>query len=225
MTRLCRTRKKFTGKVYVYDRAECVACKKVRDGARYANLTPQAKVDRLAYKRARARARGAWRPGSQHAEERMALKVRRDAFSTMLRDWRAAGRRPRLPIGAEVMAAAKVESERTGDPLTTALWRARYQMDPAFKAREIERAHRKKLQTYSTREFRSDGTLHGKAVQRLFAAAKGCAYCGAVFQSGRDKTLDHVVPLSRGGMHSILNVVIACRACNTRKGGRTWLAA
>ena len=43
-----------------------------------------------------------------------------------------------------------------------------------------------------------------------------CAYCG----SREDLTLDHVVPLSRGGTHAIDNLVAACKPCNSRKGSR-----
>lgn len=44
-----------------------------------------------------------------------------------------------------------------------------------------------------------------------------CQYCG----SKRDLTLDHVLPVSRGGMHTWLNLVTACRKCNTKKGDCT----
>jgi len=43
-----------------------------------------------------------------------------------------------------------------------------------------------------------------------------CQYCGSSAEN-----LDHVVPRSRGGMHTWENVVAACRKCNTRKGDRT----
>jgi 5-methylcytosine-specific restriction endonuclease McrA len=41
-----------------------------------------------------------------------------------------------------------------------------------------------------------------------------CVYCG----SGKDLTLDHVLPKSRGGKTSWTNLVTACRICNARKG-------
>ncbi|MEP6769546.1 MAG: HNH endonuclease [Acidobacteriota bacterium] len=47
-----------------------------------------------------------------------------------------------------------------------------------------------------------------------------CQYCGHKFPSA-ELSLDHVVPLSRGGMSSWENVVCACLACNVRKGNRT----
>ncbi len=44
-----------------------------------------------------------------------------------------------------------------------------------------------------------------------------CQYCG----SNKHLTLDHVIPLSRGGQHSWDNVVAACVKCNQRKSNRT----
>ncbi|MGC9329624.1 MAG: HNH endonuclease [Candidatus Hinthialibacter sp.] len=44
-----------------------------------------------------------------------------------------------------------------------------------------------------------------------------CQYCGV--QHSPDKlTLDHVIPLSRGGKDVWSNVVTACKKCNHRKG-------
>ncbi len=47
-----------------------------------------------------------------------------------------------------------------------------------------------------------------------------CLYCGREFHRGH-LTRDHVQPLSRGGRDVWENVVAACFACNSRKGGRT----
>ncbi len=46
-----------------------------------------------------------------------------------------------------------------------------------------------------------------------------CVYCGEVFPP-EELTLDHVQPRMRGGDTSGGNVVTACRACNTAKGGQ-----
>lgn len=40
-----------------------------------------------------------------------------------------------------------------------------------------------------------------------------CHYCG----KKRVLTLDHVIPLSKGGLHVIENIVPACRSCNSKK--------
>lgn len=47
-----------------------------------------------------------------------------------------------------------------------------------------------------------------------------CAYCG-----GPAQTVDHVVPRSRGGDSTWLNLVAACEPCNHRKADRTPLEA
>ena len=47
-----------------------------------------------------------------------------------------------------------------------------------------------------------------------------CQYCGGNFPSNK-LSFDHVIPRSRGGPTDWNNVVCACVACNTRKGGRT----
>jgi len=44
-----------------------------------------------------------------------------------------------------------------------------------------------------------------------------CAYCASVFKSG-DLTRDHIVPRSKGGRDMWMNVVTACKTCNSLKG-------
>ncbi len=46
-----------------------------------------------------------------------------------------------------------------------------------------------------------------------------CQYCGKRLPPS-SLSIDHVVPRSRGGKSTWGNVVAACNACNTRKGGR-----
>jgi 5-methylcytosine-specific restriction endonuclease McrA len=47
--------------------------------------------------------------------------------------------------------------------------------------------------------------------------AKGfCHYCGRRF-AARELTMDHVVPISRGGKTTKANVVPCCKDCNNRK--------
>ena len=47
-------------------------------------------------------------------------------------------------------------------------------------------------------------------------AAGRCHYCGGEFPP-EDLTMDHVVPLSRGGRSVKENLVPACKDCNSRK--------
>ncbi len=43
-----------------------------------------------------------------------------------------------------------------------------------------------------------------------------CYYCGKKF-AARDLTMDHLIPLARGGTSSKGNIVAACKDCNNRK--------
>lgn len=44
---------------------------------------------------------------------------------------------------------------------------------------------------------------------------KECTYCGKAAD-----TIDHIHPRSKGGQHTWLNVIAACKRCNSRKGNK-----
>lgn len=47
-----------------------------------------------------------------------------------------------------------------------------------------------------------------------------CAYCGSIF--GKEKLeAEHILPRSRGGDRSWMNLVTACKRCNSHKDNRT----
>lgn len=50
----------------------------------------------------------------------------------------------------------------------------------------------------------------------LQAAKHRCHYC----RKKRKLTIDHVIPLSKGGQHTRMNVVPACQPCNSQKRDR-----
>ena len=54
--------------------------------------------------------------------------------------------------------------------------------------------------------------------QRRIASGR-CHYCGTQV-APRDLTMDHLVPLIRGGRSNKGNLVPACKACNTDKQNR-----
>jgi 5-methylcytosine-specific restriction endonuclease McrA len=57
--------------------------------------------------------------------------------------------------------------------------------------------------------------------ENVYTRDKGrCQYCGC--KTPRvESTYDHVIPRSQGGKTTWTNIVIACRTCNQKKGGRT----
>jgi 5-methylcytosine-specific restriction endonuclease McrA len=49
--------------------------------------------------------------------------------------------------------------------------------------------------------------------------ANPCFYCG----SNKEITLDHIIPISKGGSHSIGNIVSACQSCNYSKHDKLYM--
>jgi 5-methylcytosine-specific restriction endonuclease McrA len=59
--------------------------------------------------------------------------------------------------------------------------------------------------------------------RRALLARNGavCAYCGKELGTGLPfsrATLDHVVPISRGGRNGLENLILACKLCQRAKG-------
>lgn len=51
-------------------------------------------------------------------------------------------------------------------------------------------------------------------IERMELTGALCVYCG----EREEITVDHVIPLSRGGEHAVSNLLPACRSCNSSKG-------
>lgn len=79
-------------------------------------------------------------------------------------------------------------------------------------------ASRKK--TDHNRRLLEKGDLTTKQLSDLILNAKNCYYCNKELRiTGYE--LDHKTPLSRGGKHTLSNVVISCMKCNRQKGIKT----
>lgn len=70
-----------------------------------------------------------------------------------------------------------------------------------------ERRNRQKVQ--------SDGSVTDEFLDALYAESV-CHYCRNQTPES-DRTADHKTPLSRGGLHSAANLVMACWSCNCGK--------
>lgn len=57
-------------------------------------------------------------------------------------------------------------------------------------------------------------------LDEIFERDGGVCHLCSKSVSRRDATMDHVVPLTRGGPHTRVNVKLAHRGCNSRKGDR-----
>lgn len=68
-------------------------------------------------------------------------------------------------------------------------------------------------------EVSDDGTVTKEFVELLYSEIK-CHYCEQEI-AYKQRTIDHVIPLARGGIHSASNLVMACLSCNCAKQDRT----
>jgi 5-methylcytosine-specific restriction endonuclease McrA len=83
----------------------------------------------------------------------------------------------------------------------------------------IRATNRRSRQVRRGRERTTTGSFTVGQMRLLFASyLNRCAYCPNTATS-----LDHVVPLARGGSNDIDNLVPACFGCNLRKGARSLL--
>ncbi len=48
-----------------------------------------------------------------------------------------------------------------------------------------------------------------------------CQYCGKKLTNPKERTIDHIIPKSRGGRTIWSNVVLCCKKCNLKKGNKT----
>lgn len=168
------------------------------------------------------------RPGGYHGRCKMcddkANKARYDAdpekYRAKAREWaRANPERHRARFHAWVAANHEYR-------LHYFRWSA-FVKGRAKRARDIEVRRqwpRERLQAYYAKcGFNRMKRLRNVTREWIDRAAiierdKGICYlCGIAPKVG-DLTLDHVIPLARGGSHTADNIRVACRRCNSRKG-------
>lgn len=109
--------------------------------------------------------------------------------------------------------------------------RRRYQK-PQRRAQQIADALRwKQNNPEKTRQINRAMAARRKSAMRPYSVTqrdlrrlwhrqdRACAYCRAPIVM-RGCHQDHVIPLARGGAHSIGNIVLACAPCNLSKGAK-----
>lgn len=78
-----------------------------------------------------------------------------------------------------------------------------------LEERELRDGCASKTKRWSTAAYDSVYERDGEA----------CRYCGE--EDAELLTIDHVVPRIQGGSDDASNLVVCCKSCNSRKGGRT----
>lgn len=89
----------------------------------------------------------------------------------------------------------------------------------ASRTPEVTRANRRRNESARrARKAGSEGTVTAADLAALASIlGTDCLKCG----SDEQPTIDHVVPLARGGAHHPTNLQPLCRPCNERKQART----
>ena len=77
---------------------------------------------------------------------------------------------------------------------------------------DLNRRHKRRAQ------LQGNGVFHvlDKEIKRLYSG--NCIHCG----SSERITMDHLIPVSRGGRHSIGNIVPMCQKCNFSKHSKLY---
>ena len=128
----------------------------------------------------------------------------------------------------EKISEKRKDEWRTRDPAVVSRAMAKYYRNHKDRIKAVTKAWQQrnpdKLREYAhlrrARMFGAPGDgVSDKQWNAILLEANGCcAYCGKQVEK---LTLDHAIPLSRGGAHDVSNVVPACKPCNTSKHAKT----
>lgn len=176
-------------------KSECKICLSEKEAARRA-ADPEAE---RAYKRA-------WWAKQEFTPEERA------AASSKFRTWYASNKerhQVRVKLyyaehAEEIKAYVKEWQKANPEKVKTYLKRWRY--ENAEVLRQVSQA---RAALYAASEFTFDDWL---SILECFGHA--CAYC---LRTDVKLTMDHLIEITRGGEHSVENVVPACRSCNSKK--------
>lgn len=104
-------------------------------------------------------------------------------------------------------ASKRKSKDKEGQNRRAKQYRAKGTYRPAHRLRQFNRK--------ATIKATSDGTVTKEFTLQLLDT-EHCTYCKK-FTDKTNRTLDHVVPLNKGGIHSATNLVMACVSCNSTK--------
>lgn len=84
------------------------------------------------------------------------------------------------------------------------------------KLKEKHRAARNARQSIRNRKLNNEEfVILPKELRRIYSSP--CYMCGSI----ENQSIDHIIPLSRGGRHSVGNILTLCLRCNMSKHART----
>lgn len=81
----------------------------------------------------------------------------------------------------------------------------------------------KKTYKHKRRELENKGNLTHSELLNLEKSKSNCYWCNCKI-IGSNYHIDHYMPLSKGGEHTLSNLVVSCPSCNLRKGNKDPIA-
>lgn len=200
------------------------------------NRARMADPEKRALKNAKQRARMTNNPKVR--EQKNAKQRERFATNETAREEKNAKERERLAANPDAHAR-KIDKDRLrqterywDDPKAARAYTNAYYAANANKKRAEARAYKKanpeliqaQVNKRRARQFAAeinDFTADEWHIMQELADHR-CHYCKKRYK-GR-LTMDHIVPLSKGGHHTYSNIIPACRSCNSKKGNRDVIA-
>jgi 5-methylcytosine-specific restriction endonuclease McrA len=70
---------------------------------------------------------------------------------------------------------------------------------------------------YKLKERRTKQFIRKQLINKNGAV---CAICGNPIETMKDCTIDHIIPISKGGLTTIENCQLAHKSCNVKKGDK-----
>lgn len=155
------------------------------------------------------------------ADKKRRQKADPEKFLEQGRRWRAAN-----PEKVKAIWTRSAKKNHTKKLAATASWWKAHPKENVAKVFKWSRENPSKVKALrvarSARLRNAHGMVTSVQIDELFNLYRGlCAYC-----ANPARTIDHVVPLSRGGPHEIGNLLPACARCNFSKGAKSldeWL--
>ena len=83
-----------------------------------------------------------------------------------------------------------------------------------------ENRRRKNISSHYARK--AAGNIDHLYLKILFKLQKGlCFYCDNPLSGPKNKAIEHLTPVSKGGTNNWINLVLACKSCNSKKHNKT----